>query len=279
MNTHNYPNASKEHWRRFASLFSAIKPPLKPREEDLDYVRSIAQLVKNGFKSLHVVVLGVTREYYDLPWPDGIDLIAIDRSRAMIDHVWPGPPETVRLCDWRDMCLPDRSIEFAITDGGLSMLPYPNDLEAVVEHLARILVSGGLFLARLYAPLNEREPIDHIIDDLTSGKIANMSEFKLRMWMTVQETPEKGMAVHDVWNEFTARVPDLSGLCSALGWSESEAATLERYRESNDRYYHPTKNDVVRVFTSNPGTFEFLSAIEPSYSVGRFCPTVVFRRV
>jgi len=279
MYTREYPEASKEHWSRVAPLFSAIKPPLKPREEDLDYVRDIVRNQINGSESLRVAILGVTREYYDLPWPEGTDLIAIDRSQAMIDHVWPGPPETVRRCDWRDLCLSDKARNFAITDGGLSMLPYPLDLEAVVNHLARILEPGGIFLARLYAPHKDREPIDQIIDDLKDGKIANMSEFKIRMWMTVQETPEKGMAVHDVWNEFTARVPDLSGLCTALGWSESEAATLERYRESNDRYYHPTKNDVVRVFTSNPGTFEFLSAIEPSYSVGRFCPTVVFRRV
>lgn len=280
MSDSEYPRESEEHWRRVAPVFAAIPAPLKPCDADLSILGdAVGGWTQQNRTVPRVTVLGVTREYHDFPWPEGTDLIAVDRNQAMIDFIWPGPSKTVRLCDWREMCLPDGSSDIAVCDGGLSMLPFPGGIETVARQLTRVIVPGGIFVVRLYTPSDTRESTDHVIDDLEAGRIPNSSVLKVRLWMAVQENAESGMAVRAVWNTLHERVPDLYALARRIGWPEKEVATIEPYEVSNDHYYHPRIEDVVQTFHEHPGGFELQSITTPSYPAGEHCPTLVFRRV
>ncbi len=276
--SYSFPDESRSHWQRMAPLFDEIKPPLRPQDKDIEQIVNACHRDELGIKAKKVALLGATREYFDLPWREDSDVLAIDRSQAMLDFVWPGPKNTTRCCDWRELCLTDRSRDLILTDGGLSMLRFPDDLRVVRSQVARVLEANGRFVVRLYAPVSQGEPFDATFARLINGSVTNLSELKLRLWMSVQKNTTDGMAVRDIWNVITRYVPNIRELCSGFGWTDTEYLTLERYRDSRDRYYHPTVIEVRDVFVGETDEFRLESVAYPGYPAGEYCPTVVFRR-
>ncbi len=149
----------------------------------------------NASRSRAWAILGVTPELYYLPWPAGCDLLAVDRSRAMIDGVWPGAAAQAVEGDWLRMPLAPASRDLVVCDGGLILLRFPGEHEMLIEKLHEIIPSGGRCVFRLFVPPAERESVEEIIAALRAGQIANLNILKLRLAMALQPSTAEGVAV------------------------------------------------------------------------------------
>jgi hypothetical protein len=126
------------YWQQVPFHWNTVGPPLTPCREDLQFVAA-----ETGLRPLRVLVLGVTREYSTMDWPQGTVLTAVDRSKLMIENIWSGAPSSAHCCDWRATPLPTDSQNAVICDGGLSFLEYPLGLQQLATELHRLLLDEG----------------------------------------------------------------------------------------------------------------------------------------
>lgn len=88
------------HWLEAARLWQFLGPPLRPAAEDVGFLKdAVREWTAAQAAPPRVLLLGVTPEIYGLPWPEGTDFLAADRTQAMIDVVWPGPRDAARHTD------------------------------------------------------------------------------------------------------------------------------------------------------------------------------------
>jgi hypothetical protein len=225
-----------------------------------------------------VLLLGVTPELYRLPWPKATDFLAVDRTQAMIDSVWPGPKEAVQCMDWLALQLPDSSRDVVLCDGGLHLLAYPQQQGQLVELLRGILSDGGLCILRLYVPPPQRESPDAVLRELLEGRISSLNILKLRLGMSLMESASEGVELGTIWRAIHAVAPDLQQLALRIGWPVEHMLAIYTYRGSTARYHFVTVDQVYDLFCGRPGGFKVHRLRVPSYELGERCPTIVLRR-
>jgi hypothetical protein len=225
-----------------------------------------------------VLLLGVTPELYRLPWREGTDFLAVDRTMEVIEAVWPGPREAVRCEEWLEMQLPAASRDIVLCDGGLNLLSYPEEQQQLASILREVLAAEGLCILRLFVRPSERETREAILADLMGGRIPNMNVLKLRLWAALQEGPSQGVELDTVWRTVHGAAGSLEELASRLGWPLEETLFINAYRGSPTRYWLGTVDEVTKIFCQEVGGFELASMRVPSYEYGQRCPTVVLRR-
>ena len=186
------------HWSSIAAQWEQTASPLRPSPEDTQAYLRLCEpwIARHG--APRVLLLGVTPEIYRLPWPQGHDLLAVDRSAAMIAHVWPGPARQVILADWLDLPLPAGSRDLAFCDGGLHLIDHPRGQRQLIEQLHRVIVPGGLCLLRLFAPPAEQESPETVLAELLAGRIPSLNVLKLRLGMAMQPSAEAGIRHCDI---------------------------------------------------------------------------------
>ncbi|MHC4711919.1 MAG: hypothetical protein ACYTAN_01435 [Planctomycetota bacterium] len=265
-------------WPEVARKWRLLGPPLRPSPEDVRFCEDAAREWIRHRGAPRVLLLGVTPELYHLPWPEGTDLLAVDRTRAMIEAVWPGPREAALCEDWLEMNLPGGSRDIVLCDGGLNLLAYPGEQRRLAGILRGVLSGEGLFIFRLFVPPAGRESTDMILKELLAGEIPNLNILKLRLWAALQNSPMEGVELDTVWRAIHAAAPDLEGLASRIDWPLENTLAINAYRGSTARYYLGTVDDVTGLFCGDPGGFEVLRVCMPSYEGGERCPTVVLRR-
>jgi SAM-dependent methyltransferase len=246
--------------------------------EDIGFCRDAVQEWARQGGTPRVVLLGVTPELYSLPWPAGTDFLAVDRTQAMIDAVWPGPREAVLCADWLALALPEGSRDVALCDGGLHLLAYPQEQRRLVRVLRRVLSDQGLCILRLYVPPPRRESPEAVLSDLLEGRISSLNTLKLRLGMALLDGADEGVELGAVWRALHAVCPDLERLASRIGWPVERLLAINTYRGSRDRYHFVTVDQVCQLFCCSPGGFEVHCLRVPSYELGERCPTIVFRR-
>jgi SAM-dependent methyltransferase len=260
----------KSHWRR-------VGPPLRPAPQDVAfYLEAIAQWAAPARP--RVLLLGVTPEIYHLPWPENTDFLAVDRTQAMIDTVWPGPKSAALCRDWRYLDLPAASRDLAFCDGGLHFLPYPYEQGRLAARLGKILAPGGECIMRLYAPPARRETPAKVLEDLLAGRIRDLNILKLRLGPSLQRRPEEGVALGDIWQAVRAVARDFDALAAKIGWPAEHLKALNVYRDSCFRYFFVTSEQVCDRFALAAGDFELYRRYVPDYELGEQCPTLVWRR-
>lgn len=266
------------HWPAVARLWRQVGPPLRPAGQDIGFCSdAVGEWVRQR-GAPRVLLLGVTPELYRLAWPKGTDFLAVDRTQAMIDTVWPGPKEAVQRTDWLALALPDSSRDVVLCDGGLHLLAYPQEQRWLVRLLRGVLSDRGLCILRLYVPPPQRESPDAVLKDLLEGRIANLSILKLRLGMSLLDSVAEGVELGTVWQAIHQVAPDLERLASRIGWPVEHMLAINTYRGSTARYYFVTVEQVSDLFCGSPGGFEVLRLCVPSYELGQQCPTIVFQR-
>jgi hypothetical protein len=264
-----------------AQLWEQIGPPLRPSEEDLGFVKlAIREWCEENHGNLpRALILGVTPELYRLPWPTGSHVKAADRTPEMVLHVWPGDASDVLLADWRQMDLPDQSLDIVLCDGGFHLMDYPVGQATFCKTLARLMAPAGLFVIRLFVPPIDRECPQDVLDDLMAGEIPNLNCLKLRLGMSLQESPSVGVALNAVWQTLSSTGYNWSELAIRLGWSTEHLGAIDAYRDSQARYHFVTANQVCTMMSEQTqGAFKLERFDEPSYRLGDRCPTLVFKR-
>jgi len=267
-----------KHWSRISEIWKQVGSPLRPSEEDLEFIKpKINQLENKGV--LKVLVLGVTPEYYYLPWPPNTVLRAADHTKEMIKELWPGPEGSAECCEWTNLSIESSSVDMILCDGGLHLLRYPDGQKKLIKEIKRVLRPGGIFLLRLFLPPEKEQSLESVISNLLEGKIANLNELKLHLWAALQENKRKGVNLHEVWSAVHKIAPDLHTFSSKMNWPVEHLQVLNTYKQSDKQYYMIDKNDVITMFTDAPGGFKINSIQSPAYRLGDRCPTVTFERL
>ena len=78
-------------WAKVARNWKLLGPPLRPSQEDVRFSEEAVGAWRGQGAPPRVLLLGVTPELYALPWREGTDFLAVDRTMEAIEAVWPGP--------------------------------------------------------------------------------------------------------------------------------------------------------------------------------------------
>jgi len=273
---------SREHWRSFAGQFALLGSPLRPCADD---VRIMEEMIADEPEIFGVAakkrawLLGVTPEIATLRWPLGVELIAVERIREMINSIWPGDTDNRRaICaDWLVAPFPDRSLDLAIGDGCLTAVGFPDELSRLVASVHRCLRCDGYLMLRLFCRPDIAETPDAVIAALQSGAIGSFHAFKWRLAMAVQgiaDAPD--VAVDAVWHIWNAARIDARELAEAHGWTLAQVGTIGFYRGSPARYNFMRFDDTIR-HLQHAG-FDLVATRTGSYELAGCCPHVLLRK-
>jgi len=270
--------SQSRHWSQLAPKWPVVGPPLRPVAEDLGSCWDAVREWVRDHGAPRVLLLGVTPELYHLPWPEGTDLLAVDRTQAMIDKLWPGPRRQAHCADWLALTLPDGSRDLVLCDGGLHLLAYPQEQRRLAGLLRGVLSAEGLCILRLYVPPPQRESPDTVLEDFLAGRVSNLNVMKLRLGMALQESAAEGVELGAIWRAIHDAAGDLERLAERIGWPVDHMLAINTYRASAGRYHFVTVDQVGELFGGAPGGFEVRRLCVPSYELGERCPTIVLRR-
>jgi len=226
-----------------------------------------------------VILWGVTPELALMPWPQGAEILAIDRSELMIQSVWPGDVPGMRraVCgEWRDtLRISGGGCDLLIGDGCLGTSCYPDEYVELTEAAADSLRQGALFVMRLHAHPDGKETTQRVVDDLLNLRIGNFHVFKFRLAMSVQESPEAGVELGHVWDRWRSLRIDEEELAKLTGWDPKVIDTINLYHDKKTRYFFPTLNQHLRIFQQR---LDVQKIHVPEYEMGERRPIVMLAR-
>lgn len=274
--------AEMGQWPRVASLFlKHVGAPLRPVDEDLAVIRRLLNRpeLQPGDRPMRGLILGVTPEYFHLPWPGGAEVRAMDRTPEMVDYVWPGPREAVVLDDWRNLAALPGHFDIVLCDGGLHLLDFPASQWSLASQLATKIRPGGCLVLRLFLPPVRQESSMEVLADLGQGMIPNVNYLKIRLGMALQDSAGTGVCLNDVWRALHAAEPDQRALANRLRWKIEDLQAIDAYKDSRARYHFVTLSQVLDTFEGQTrGAFRAESVVTPSYRLGERFPTLCFIR-
>lgn len=266
------------HWGDLGRLWARLGPPLRPSPEDVaSYIAALGCRADPTVPP-RALILGVTVEIFELPWPRSTHLVALDHTEAMIHCVWPGERSQTICADWLAMPLAAASRDVVFCDGGVTVLPYPDGMRRLAAGLEHVLVPGGICALRLYVPPAKAEPAGRVLEDLLAGRIANLNLLKLRLGMALQDSPCTGVELAAIWNALHEAAPDFEELAARIGWSIDYLTPINTYRNSAVRYYFPSAAQVLAVFAKQAPALALQQLRHPSYTLGECCPMIVLKK-
>ncbi|QPN62715.1 hypothetical protein H8F25_13725 [Synechococcus sp. CBW1004] len=261
-----------------AARWQLLGPPLRPSCQDLEIIsKAISRWAPPPPTALRILILGVTPEYPALDLDRQVDFQALDRTRSMIEAVWPGPRESAACGDWCSMPWCQPLFDVALCDGGLQLLVNPSGVAAVAKELQRVMKAGGLFIVRLFCPPMPGETPEQVVSQLLAGGITNLNELKLRLNPALQLDPERGVPLASVWQYLHERLGPWSELAARLGWSLEHLQVIDAYRENNARMHFFDVSEAIRLITA-ASDLEHLETVTANYRMALSCPTLIFRR-
>lgn len=269
------------YWSRTAANWHRLGSPLRPAAADIDlYQRALRRWrTDRGAPCARVLLLGMTQELRAMDWPADTELLACDRSPAMIGTIWPRASFSGRFAapvcaDWSALPLRDASRHAAIGDN-CAMLLSPGDLRQVIASLARVLDHGAALILRLHMRPDSPESTASIAAEAAAGRIGSFHAFKWRLAMAVQGASAAGVRLADVWDAFESLFPDRLALSGQTGWSVESIDTIDSYRDVEIRYYYHRLDEFAQALQP---TFDIVSTGYPPYELGERCPVVTALR-
>lgn len=256
--------------------FGLFGPPLRPVAEDMDLLAGAVarRMGRNG--TLRLLLLGSTPEVWALAREHGWAVMAVDRARAMLSDVWPGPRASTCCADWTHLPLAAGGQDVVFLDGGLQMLAYPDGHAALAAQVRRVLRPGGCLVLRAFVLPRQRETVADVIAALRTGAVRTPDELRMRLWMAVQASPEQGVALRRVWEVLAAAEPDLDALAERCAWDAERVRVVEGYAHASERDHLTDVPTIAQVFRSYG--FTLTETAVPGYPLGACCPTLVLER-
>lgn len=268
---------SENYWDRIADRWRLFGPPIRPVSDDLLIYQDVVDRATTSIDlPPRVLLLGVTPELYGLRWPARTAILALDSSAPMIAAVWPGPSDTAVTGSWTAMPFADRSFTLLLCDAGVGLLDHPVGQDQLLAEVYRVLMPGGTFAVRLFAPQGRTGTVAEIFDDLDRGRIATLDALKLRMWGALQQNALEGVRPSEV----AGRILDASGpwerLAQTQGWQPDYVRALELQLESASSFHLVDADEFVRM--GHRAGLESAAVHHPAHVYGDSCPVVEFRR-
>ncbi len=269
-------DAKADHWRTIAARWSQVGSPLRPCREDVGLIAEEARAwTREHGRPPRVLILGVTPELCQLPWPEGTVIRALDRSADMIGAVWPGDSAAATCGDWlsMDASFAAGSFDFVCCDGGLGLLSHPYGQRRFLRQIAGVLAPSGLVVLRLFLPPSRPESPEAVLRDVRAGHVTNMNELKLRLLHAMTPDLVTGVRLGDVYDRLTKAEPDFAALAVRIGCSLAQVSAIESYRGSRDRY-HLVGLDEAEASLGLAG-MRVVRRHVPGYADGESFPTLV----
>lgn len=265
------PNAvERVHWDGFLRAFSRMRPPLRP---DADVVAAFRVLVRDCADPM--LLLGVTPELADL----SPNLLAIDRTQAMLDSVWPGDTKQRRALvgNWLKLRLPSASFASVICDGGAMAFPYPGLPTKLLREVANVLIPGGRFVCRVFSSPEQGETLEAVRAACERGEVGNVHALKWRVAMAIgHERGGPNIPVSDIRDVFERWFPDRAALAAKTGWPADEIDTIDSYAGSSSVYGFATRSQLLAIVPPELVNARFVEA--GSYELAERCPLFVMER-
>jgi hypothetical protein len=270
----------RTHWNSIARSWDLYSSPLRPCAEDvatfLRFAGAYSQTPPHA--ALAALVLGVTPEIATMSWPEGTVVTAVDRSREMIDAVWPGDIAGVRRAyceDWFLLRRPEPPYDIVIGDGIINTLGYPGEMRRLLARLRMLARPGALVILRSFVRPGVPETVAALIEAAQVGEAGNFHAFKFRLAMALQSSPEEGVALDDVWRSWNRIETAVEGLASKCGWQPDVVRTIDLFRGKQVRLSFPTADELVA--TLEPEGISLLDLYIPGYEMGERCPIMAGR--
>lgn len=264
-------------WSTLATNWRLIDVPLRPSADDLKVYEATAQAWQQAHpgRALRGLLLGVTAEIATMSWPASASLVAVDHSLPMLENVWPKPPRSAALCaDWQAMPLASGSCDVALGDGCLTLLPSPPGCERFAGSVRRVLADDGILALRCFCLPEKPETVGQVFADLRARRIRGFHAFKWRLAMALHGRLGEGVRLADVWDRWSAEVPDPDALARHCGWHAELVRSMELYRGSEARYTFRTVEETRQALASH---FVLESRHAGGYELAERCPILVFR--
>lgn len=262
-------------WNRMAATWSHLGPPLRPSPEDLLHYREALALDGNWPHPLQVLVLGVTPEFHQLPWPKGSQISGCDRCGEMIEKIWPGPPDTVFRSDWLSIPCLGESFDAIVCDGGLNLLPGVRPQQQLAASVARLLKPEARFVLRAFTFPDRPETPDDIHADFMQGRITTFHMLKLRVAMSLQEVSGRTIPVAAVHDHILSRWGSVEAVARQGKWAVESVRTIETYRGSDSVYCYLSYSDILETFFTGGGLRPMFCRTA-TYPLGERFPTIGF---
>ncbi|MGE0238908.1 MAG: class I SAM-dependent methyltransferase [Parvibaculaceae bacterium] len=257
------------HWQKYHAAWSKLEAPLRPNAETLSKIRNLT-----GPITRPVLLLGVTPELagaYD-------QVLAVDKNKAMIDHVWPGDTatKTARHGDWLDLQEPKNHFAAAVGDGSLNALTTLREIRQLLERVTGLLAPGGRFACRLYERPEQPFSEDHLRQMGSRRAGVNFHAFKWQIAMHLAETGGASMPVVLIRERFNELFPDRDKLARDTGWPRDVIDMIDIYRGSPTIYTFPNRREFQDAVPK--GVSEIRFAPSGTYDLAECCPMLAFRK-
>jgi SAM-dependent methyltransferase len=268
-----------DHFATGGRSWSKLGYPLRPSTDDTAVVHGLIRgLAPEG--PLRVLVLGLTRETVEIPWPKETALTAIDHSPAMIEKLWPapeGPAEAkVVLGDWCAMPLGAEAFDLVAGDGCFALLEYPRGYDLALSEVHRVLDPNGRFAIRLFTRPETAPTVEEVGSALGRGEVKSVNSLKLRLWAAVHGKTGRGVRIHDVWEAWDSIRDKVVVSEDRPGFTPEEISGIENYQGQETRYELPT----LAEFRATAGRwFIEVRAVPGTGDLGDWCPTLVLAPV
>jgi len=275
----SHQKKTASYWSGFdTAWYWSIPSPLRVVEEDLAIYADESGRWRGAVGAPRVLVLGSTPGFHALPWPEGTDVLAVDKSAYMLEHLWPGAADTTLCADWTSLSLPRASRDIALTDLGLNLVEYPGPMAAVAAALGHMIAPGGLFIIRHLSEAGAPEDYDTVMAEFLSGKVENSSVLKMRLAVALAGARGQ-VRLGDIWERYDRGVNDRLELPQLTGWSDGELAKIEAYRNAEEVYYLPDPEALESLFCDVENGFELVSQRTPTYAMHEHVRILTFRKL
>jgi len=269
-------HAGAPHWSDAAYHWHEYGSPLRPSVDD---VAAIEALVRNGYadaRPLKALLLGVTPEIATMAWPPRTELLAIDRSRPMLERVWPGDIDGQRraVCtDWFDFAWDAARRDVVVGDGIFALLDFPRQYRTLAASIHAALAPDGVFVTRLFLQTPQVETPDAVFADLLANRIGSFHAFKLRLAMAMQESATAGVRMGDVYAAWQSANIDSATLATITGWSRASIETIRPWADKQSRLSFPLAAEMDAAMSE---LFDRRAERTLAYELGERCPVVAY---
>ena len=266
------------HWHSIAREWRYFGSPLRPCDEDTRFMSKIIAKQFEGKRDLKALLCGVTPEIACMPWPSGALLTAVERAGDMIQEVWPGDMPGIRKVqqgDWLEFETDEAAFDVVIGDGCFISMKYPEGYRALAARISRLLKKDGLLIMRFFTQSEIKESPDQVFDQLSKGKIGSFHAFKWRLAMSLHESPDNGVCLHDIYTGWLRGDVKEQALMAKTGWPAEALHTINLYENKQNSFAFAPLAETVAILKE---FFSIQATYIPTYELGERCPILVLKR-
>ena len=271
--------AKPPHWREAAHHWQHYGSPLRPCAADVAVMEEFVRRwhPQRRARPLQALLWGVTPEIANMAWPEGTQLLAVDKSAPMIRCVWPGDVAGRRqaVCaDWFEFDRGAERYDVVIGDGNFAILDYPGQYRRLAALARGWLASDGILVLRSFVLPAMKETPEAVFADLRATRIDSFHSFKLRLAMALQESTRAGTRMGDVFDAWKHARIEVATLMISSGWPRAVIETIELFDGRDTRLSFPTAAELDALMSEH---FDKLDERRLPYELGERCPVAVFR--